>query len=172
MFFRLQMLDTELLSTLNSWLKLERNQQVTSQSLMRLRRFMFSRLQMLDIELLSMLKLIQRVSSHRLVQLLPDQRKFPCSILQSLRPTLLSTTSKVYNRKEMLHLRQLQRRRRLIQLAQKAWTHGYTKNPRKIPEFSQILTVLNYTLHMVFWLSLLKKLPKWNQSIISSDVLN
>merc|ERR1719240_2595778 len=65
----------------------ERNQQDMRLSLMRLRRCMFCKLQMLDIELLSMLKLIQRLSSHQPIQLLLDQRKFPCWRLQSLRPT-------------------------------------------------------------------------------------
>jgi len=121
---RPQMQDSELLSTWVKvarwliWLKLARSQLVMNQSLTRPRKFMFFRLQMPDIELLSTLKLIHSPNS----QLPPsqlDQRKSPCSRLQSLDPTPPSTT-----RKKMHQLRLFQRRRRLTQLAQNKWTHG------------------------------------------------
>jgi hypothetical protein len=151
MFFKLQMLDIELLSTLNKiLLKLEKNQLVMSLSLMRPRKFMSSKLQMLDIGLLSMLKLILSPLQLLLFQL--DQRKFPFLKLQLPRLTLHSTTSK-----ELLQPKEHQRRRRLTQLAQRIWTHGYTRPLKKIPVFSQILTMSNYSHHMDSWLSLLIK---------------
>jgi hypothetical protein len=168
-FFRPQMLDTELLSTSvkilssKTWLRLVRSQLVMNLSMMVPRKFTFSRPQMLDIEQLSTHKPIQSLSNQLLLLQL-DQRRFPSLRLQSPKPTLPSTT----NTTNKLQLRLLQKRRRLTQLAQKEWIHGYTRLLRKIQEFSQILTVLNYTDHMVSWLSLLqKKKSICNQSTTS-----